>query len=209
MKINLLNNKNNNIAISHFDVTFLKIITIRYDIISKVILWQKSNRRSIIACTKSVSDISYSNRKIYSQKGTGNARHGSRKRNIFRGGAISFGPKSNKKYSYSLNKKMKRLALKHSIYSKLSNGTLLVYNKLFSSSKKTVDFLKIYNFVKNNKTIFIDLNFDMYFYLSCRNVPNVFLMDIRGINVYDILNSDILCFSFTSFCLLESRLSSC
>jgi large subunit ribosomal protein L4 len=105
MNTNVLDNKNN--VVSEYDLSFLYVEKIKSNLIKDVILWQRSKQRMPIANVKSVSEVSGSTRKIYNQKGTGRARHGSKRRNLFVGGAKAFGPSSKVNHMYSLNKKLK------------------------------------------------------------------------------------------------------
>lgn len=205
MKINVINIKKH--VVQELDASFLKIEKVRYDLIMQVISWQLSKKRVAIASTKSVSSIVGSTRKIYSQKGTGNARHGSLKRNIFRGGADSFAPKSNRVYKYSLNKKLRKLALKHSICHKLYNKNLFIYDNFKSLSHKTSYFLQNYRSMLSAKTLIVDSVFDNNFSLSCRNISRVNTLNINGINVYDIMNNSNICFSLRSFIVFKGGVS--
>lgn len=207
MNINVLNSENN--IVGNFDLSFLNVKVLRKDIIRRVILWQRSVNRVSIASTKSVSEISGSTKKLYRQKGSGRARHGARRRNIFVGGAIAFGPKLEKKYSFFLNKKLRKLALRYSILLMAQSKNLLIYNNLTLATNKTNYFIKTYSFIKRRKILFVDETFEKNFYLSCRNIPNVNMLVTSGINSYDIVASDKICFSMGSLIKLKEVLLRC
>jgi large subunit ribosomal protein L4 len=201
MNTNVLDNKNN--VVSEYDLSFLYVEKIKSNLIKDVILWQRSKQRMPIANVKSVSEVSGSTRKIYNQKGTGRARHGSKRRNLFVGGAKAFGPSSKVNHMYSLNKKLKKLALKHSLFFKIINDDFLVYNSLDVTTHKTCDFLKTYTIAKDYNILFIDLNFQKDFLLSCRNVHNINTIHVHGLNVYDIVLSQKICISLKALANIE------
>lgn len=201
MKLDVLNSQNKVTAQTHIP----DIKDIRYDLIMDVVLWQRSKRRSAIANTKSVSEISGSTRKIYRQKGTGSARHGSIKRNIFRGGAPSFGPSSAINYTYSINKRVRLLALQNVVSLRIKNNDLLIYEQLVSDTIRTADFINLYSFVKCSTVLFVSANFTRNFILSSRNLSKVSTLHLSGLNVYDILSSDKVCFSCSAFIEMKKK----
>ena len=114
----------------------------RVDILSRVIEWQLSKRRSGNHKTKEVGDVKGSTKKIYRQKGTGNARHGSKRQVQFRGGCVAFGPVV-RSHAYSLPKKVRKLGLKIALSAKAQAGELLVVDSFKVESGKTKDLLKV------------------------------------------------------------------
>jgi large subunit ribosomal protein L4 len=182
--------KSKELCLSSFDVK-----EIRYDIIHQAIVWQLCSVRAPIAHTKQISDVRGSTRKIYKQKGTGNARHGSNRRVQFRGGAVVFGPTATRNFTTKINKKQKKIALRHAFVHMLRNKFIVCFDKLVVPTCKTKDFLKIYSTIKGKKSLFIDTFFEKNFKLASRNVTALKMITSSGLNVKDILTSEIIIMS--------------
>jgi len=169
-------------------------INIRYDLIHQAILWQQLCKRKNISNTKSVAKVSGSTRKIYKQKGTGRARHGSIKSICFVGGGVAFGPMICKSYKIKINKKIKKKALLHSIALKYqTNDVILVRN---------INILKLlFRFkqcLKNKSILFIDVSFEIDLIRLISNFYNFNSLNIEGLNVFDIVKHEkIICSSIT------------
>ena len=174
---------------------FKDIGKIRYDLIHQVIVWQSSKKRDPIAHTKQISDVQGSTRKIYKQKGTGGARHGSNRRVQFRGGAVVFGPTNQRNFEGKVNKKQKKLALKHAFAHMLLKKLVLGFDSLSVQTHKTKGFLESYKTIKEKKSLFIDDTFEKNFLLASQNIPNLKTVVSSGLNVRDIFLSEIILIS--------------
>lgn len=154
---------------------------------------QQAGKRQGTHSTKGRSEVSGGGRKPYRQKGTGRARQGSIRAAQYRGGGTVFGPKP-RDYSYRINKKVRRLALKSALSSKVLDKEFGVLDQLALEAPKTKEFAAIVEAVKApSKTLFVigaqEEGMDNV-YLSARNIPDVMLMNANGINVYDLLNAN-------------------
>ena len=154
---------------------------------------QQAGKRQGTHSTKGRSEVSGGGRKPYRQKGTGRARQGSIRAAQYRGGGTVFGPKP-RDYSYRINKKVRRLALKPALSSKVLDKEFGVLDQLALEAPKTKEFAAIVEAVKApSKTLFVigaqEEGMDNV-YLSARNIPDVMLMNANGINVYDLLNAN-------------------
>jgi large subunit ribosomal protein L4 len=188
-------------------IDILNIESIRYDLIYHVIMWQLSYKRKTLSHVKEKSDVKKSTRKIYKQKGTGKARHGSLKANLMRGGGIAFGPNKKKKYIYRINKKVKKHAIFNAVALKYKERSILIYEKTSSNSYKVAMFYQKYgNFFKlNNKIIFVDHKMDLCLLKSIKNNFKLNAVQLNGINVLDIIINKLICFSRKSFIKLLSN----
>ena len=128
-------------------------------------------------------------RKPWRQKGTGRARAGSNRSPVWKGGGIIFGPKP-RSYAYTLPKKVRRLALKMALSSKLASGQLVVLDDYPHTAPKTKDFVAVLKTFELAKALFIAPEDNRALELSARNVPHVQVMLPAGLNVYDILKYD-------------------
>jgi large subunit ribosomal protein L4 len=198
MKIDVINDKKE--VVSKFDVSILDLENIRYDLIHQLVVWQLAKRRSVISHTKEISEVSGSTRKIYKQKGTGRARHGSIRGAQFRGGGIIFGPNKDRNFSFKLNKKVKKIALKHALASKIKDGAIILHEELSFPVNKTKDFFKEYSKDKKNiSLLFVDEVFNDNFLISSKNIHGVNNLPSMGLNVLDLMKYKEVHFSKKSF----------
>ena len=182
------------------DANIFDIKDIRYDLIHQLVLWQQAKRRSPISHAKGISEVKGSTRKIYKQKGTGKARHGSIRGAQFVGGGIIFGPTKNKVYEYKVNKKVKKIALLNALALKYRDKSITVHEHLKVETYKFKDFSKMYgDKLSSQKTLFIDSNFDDNFVKSIGNNHKVDKLCLAGINVLDIIKHDKIHFSEDAF----------
>ena len=181
---------------------------INQKLISHVLYSQIANKKLRKAKTKQRGEISGSTAKIYAQKGTGNARHSSRKAPLFVGGGVAHGPKGGGAYKVrKLNKKEKKTSLISAISQKTSEKNLIIFEDFQTKIKKTKDFN---NFLKKNKInnalVVSDLNTKKNIELSLRNIPNIKLIDADYLNTYEILKYKKIIFTKTAAKEIEKRI---
>jgi large subunit ribosomal protein L4 len=165
---------------------------VRRDILARCVNWQLAKRRSGNHKTKEIGDISGTTKKPYSQKGTGNARQGSLRSPQFRGGATIFGPVV-RSHAHDLTKKVRKLALKTALSSKVKDGKLIIWDGTAGASGKTKDLTAKLKTLGLTSLLVIDgPAVDEKFALAARNIPNVDVLPQQGANVYDILRRDTL-----------------
>jgi large subunit ribosomal protein L4 len=178
----------------------------RTDILHRCVRWQLAKRQRGTHDVKNRSEISLTGKKLYRQKGTGSARHGPRKVNLFRGGGRSFGP-TPRSHAIGLPKKVRALALKHALSAKARDGGIIVLDKANLKDGKTKELRT--NFAKLGLTsaLIIDgTEIDANFALAARNIQNIDVLPIQGINVYDILRRQTLVLTKSALDALEARL---
>lgn len=156
------------------------------------LVMQQASRRQGTADTKGRSEVSGGGRKPYRQKGTGRARQGSIRATQFRGGGTVFGatPRS---YKYTINKKVRNLALRSALSEKVADTAFSVLDKFEIAEPKTKTFVSIMEAIKaSKKTLFVVAESEdvTNAYLSARNIPGVMMMTSKGINVYDLVNAN-------------------
>ena len=147
---------------------------------------------------KSRSDVKGSTKKLFRQKGTGNARPGDIKSPIRRGGGVAFGPQP-RSYAYKLPKKVRRLALKMALSSKYQDENLKIVDKIELDEIKTKAFAQIVKTLDTENVLVITAERELNLELSARNLPKVKILCSNGLNVYDILK-------YEKIVLLESSL---
>jgi large subunit ribosomal protein L4 len=165
---------------------------VKKSLLHEVVLYQLAKKRSGTAATKNVAKVSGSNRKPWKQKGTGRARAGSNKSPLWVGGGITFGPQP-RDYAYSINKKKRQEALKSAIKAKLDDGAFIILDSINVDTGKTKDaakFLEMYS--ATHKVLIIYNEIDDKAERAFRNIDYVKLLSIRGLNVYDIINSRVI-----------------
>jgi large subunit ribosomal protein L4 len=181
-------------------------VPVRGHVLHEVVTWQRACRRAGTASTKSRGEVRGGGKKPWRQKGTGRARVGSNRSPIWRGGGIIFGPKP-RSYAYTLPKKVRRLALKMALSSKLQAGQLLVLDEYPHTTPKTKDFVQVLRNLEVAKALIVAPEANQALELSARNVPHVQVMLPAGLNVYDILRHEHLVMLKTSLAQIEARLA--
>ena len=176
-------------------------------IIQSMIYWQQNHLKPRTAKTKQRGEIKGSTRKIYAQKGTGGARHSSRKAPIFVGGGVAHGPKGAVYKIKKINKKVRKIGLFHILSEKNKNKLLFVVDDFKSEIKKT----KIFNnFLKKNNLknslLIMDKESKPKIYKSAKNIPDLKIIDQEGANVYDILKYKNVIFTSTSIKNFQERI---
>ena len=172
-----------------------------------VIDWQLNHAKRRLAKTKQRNEIVGATRKIYAQKGTGGARHSSRKAPLFVGGGIAHGPKGDNYKIKKINKKIRKIALAQTISKKKLNNELFIFDDVKKEIKKT----KIFNtFLNKNKItnvlIVSDKETEKNIVKSVRNIANVKLINETGTNVYDLVKYKNVLFTTSSIKNIQERL---
>jgi large subunit ribosomal protein L4 len=176
----------------------------RADLIHRVIQWQLNKRQQGTHQAKSRGEISRTTKKLGPQKGSGGARHGSRKSGIFVGGGKAFGPRY-RSHETSLNKKIRALGLRHAISSKAKDQSLVILDQA-SSDGKTKTLVKAFEQLGLANALIIDgANVNESFAKAARSIPNIDVLPIQGINVYDILRRKKLVLTKAAVEALEAR----
>ena len=176
-------------------------------LIGQVLYSQIANSKPRLAKTKQRNEIRGSTAKIYAQKGTGNARHGSKKAPIFVGGGVAHGPKGNVYKVRKINKKEKKSSLISAISQKTKNKNLIIFEDVKDKINKTKQFNIFLKRNKiNNALIVVDLKTKKNIELSARNIANIKLTDPYYLSTYDILKYKQIMFTKSSTKELEKRL---
>ncbi|HIF61392.1 MAG TPA: 50S ribosomal protein L4 [Candidatus Pelagibacter sp.] len=186
-----------------------KIFSIKPEkkVIKYVVDWQMNHFKQRTAKTKQKGEVKGSTAKIYAQKGTGGARHASRKAPLFVGGGVAHGPKGAVYKIKKINKKMKKLSLLHALAQKKHVNSLFVVEDFKTEVLKTKSFnnFLIKNNLKNS-LIISDKNSKLRIIKSTRNIPNLKIVEEEGANVYDILKYKNVIFTSSSIKSLQNRL---
>jgi large subunit ribosomal protein L4 len=167
---------------------------------------QRAAKRQGSAHTKTRAEVKMTKDKLYRQKGTGNARHGSRRASLFRGGGVTFGPRT-RKYVVGMNKKAMAGALRSAVSLRAQAGNLIVIKELAGEAPKTKALAEALGKLQAPKALLVDTGDNRWLSLSSRNLPNADYLDVGGLNVYDILDHEKLIMSEASVRQLEQRLS--
>ena len=183
-------------------------LTPNEDMIKSLVDWQLNHFKKRTAKTKQRGEIRGSTAKIYAQKGTGGARHSSRKAPIFVGGGVAHGPKGNVYKIKKINKKVRKLGLFHLLSQKNKVNSLFVVEDFKNEIKKT----KLFNqFIEKNKLknslIISDKVSKLKIIKSARNIPNLKIIEQEGANVYDILKYKNIVFTISSIKSFQDRIS--
>ena len=179
----------------------------RADILHRVVRYQLAKRQAGTHKVKTRSEVSYSTKKIYRQKGTGGARHGARSAPIFRGGGVYKGP-TPRSHAHDLTKKFRALGLRHALSAKATAGELVVLDAATLSNAKTKDLAKTLANLGWKKALVIDgADVDANFALAARNIDGIDVLPTQGANVYDILKANTLVITKAGAEALEARLS--
>src|SRR5262249_50389410 len=176
------------------------------DLIQRVVVWQLAKRRAGTHQILTRGEVNRTKKKMYKQKGTGQARHGARSAPLFVGGAKAMGP-VNHSHEFDLPKKVKALGLKHALSAKAKAGSIVILDEAKSKEIKTVTLAKQFGKIGVGKALVVDGEFDKNFQLSARNLADVALLPVAGINVYDIMKSDKLVLTTAAIKALEERLA--
>jgi large subunit ribosomal protein L4 len=182
-------------------------VEVRSDILHRVVLWQLAKRRAGTHKVKTRAEIARTGAKLYKQKGTGRARHGSRRVNLFRGGGVTFGPVV-RDHAVDLPKKVRALGLRCALSSKAAEGKLLVLDEARLAEPKTKTLLGVLDRLGLGSTLVITgLEVERNFELASRNLPQIDVLPAQGLNVYDILRRDTLVLTQDAVRQIEERLA--
>lgn len=180
-------------------------VQVKPSVLHEVVIMQLACRRSGTASTKNRASVSGSTRKLYRQKGTGRARRGDIKSPLLKGGGIAFGPLP-RSYAYKVPKKVRVLALKMALSSKLKTENLTVIEQINLEQIKTRQVVKILSALKKKNTLIVIGEKDENLELSARNIPDVKVLRSEGLNVYDILKYQELILLEPAIKRIEERL---
>lgn len=179
-------------------------VEVNTGILHEVVCMQRANRRSGNACTKTRGEVSGGGAKPWRQKGTGRARAGSRTSPVWRGGGTVFGPKP-RDYSYTMPKKVKRLALRMALSARNQEGNLIVVDQFQLPEIKTKNFVQVMNKFQFDNCLVITEGVDDQISLSARNAVGYKVLPVAGLNVYDILKHSKLMLVQSSLQKIEDR----
>ncbi len=177
----------------------------RKDIIQRCINWQLAKRQAGTHKTKGRAEIARTGKKMYKQKGTGGARHGSARVPQFRGGGRAFGPVV-RSHAFDLPKKVRALALRHALSAKAQAGGLIVIDNAAVAEAKTKALIGHFSSLGLTSALIIDgAELHEGFAMAARNIPHIDVLPIQGINVYDILRRQQLVLTRAAVDALEAR----
>ena len=204
MKVNLINIETEKTSSEDLEDNIFGLDP-RKDILHRVVTWQKSRKRLGTRKTKNRSEINGSTKKIMRQKGSGGARHRTKKVNLFRGGGTAFGPNV-RDHSTKLPKKIRKLGLKHALSAKAKNNELILVDGNFSDISQTKDLkIKIDKLDLSNSLIVNNFSNDNPFLKAAKNIKNIEFLKVEGINVYDILKNEKLIITKDSLSTVMER----
>ena len=177
----------------------------RQDLIARMIRYQLAKRRAGTHKTKGRAEIARTGKKLYKQKGTGSARHGSARVPQFRGGGRAFGPVV-RSHAHDLPKKVRALALRHALSAKAADGDVIVWNSASVPEAKTKALRERFEALGLRNALIIDgAAVEQNFALAARNIPMIDVLPIQGLNVYDILRRNKLVLTKAAVDALELR----
>ena len=177
----------------------------RQDLIQRMVRWQLLKRMAGTHHAQDRSEVNVTGKKMYKQKGTGSARHGDKSVPQWRGGGKAFGPKP-RSHEIGLTKKVRALALRHALSAKAKAGEIVVLDVAKSASGKTGDLRQHFGKLNLDNALIIDgAELDVPFARAARNLPNIDVLPVQGINVYDILRRKKLVLTKAAVQALEAR----
>jgi len=202
--IDVLNNQAEKISEAELSDDIFAV-PVKGSVLHEVVTMQLASRRSGTASVKRRSEIRGSGRKLFRQKGTGRARRGNIKSPLLRGGGVVFGPKP-KSFAYRVPKKVRKLALKMALSSKMMEDRVIVLDRFGLEQKKTKDFVRVLHTLGANNALIVTDVKDENLEFSSRNVQGVKVLRAEGLNVYDILKYKKLVLLEPSIKQIEGRL---
>lgn len=179
----------------------------RVDLLHRMVRYQLAKRQAGTHQAQERSTINRTTKKLYKQKGTGNARHGSAKAPQFRGGGRAFGPIA-RSHAHDLPKKVRALALRHALSAKAKDANIIILDKAEIASPKTKDLKGTLEKLGLSNALFIGgAAVQDNFLLASRAIPHVDVLPVQGINVYDILRREKLVLTTEALDALNARLA--
>jgi len=178
----------------------------REDIVSRVVRWQLAKRRLGNHSVQTRSQVKMTTAKMYKQKGTGKARHGSGSVSQFRGGGMAHGPVVHS-HVHRLNKKVRKLGLRSVLSSKFKSGKLIVLEGSKSDGKTSSLMKSLNNMGINNALIISGNDVDLNLIRAAANIRNLDILSHHGLNVYDVVKRDNLIITYDALKFIEERLS--
>lgn len=178
----------------------------RKDLLHRAVVWQLAAKRQGSASTLTRGEINRTGKKFVRQKGSGGARHSSKRVGLFRGGATVFGPKP-RSFAISLNKKLRSLAVKTALSVKAAEKQLVVLDEAATKTHKTKDLAVQLNKLELTNALFIVDSINENFDRASRNLPHIKVVPTEGANVYDILRADKLVVTKAAVPMLQAKLS--
>lgn len=177
----------------------------RPDLIARMVRYQLAKRRDTAHETMGRADVWRTGKKMYKQKGTGSARHGSARVPQFRGGGKAHGPVA-RSFAHDLPKKVRALALRHALSAKAASGEIIVWDKAALDQGKTKVLKERFHALGLTNALIIDgAELQQEFSLAARNIPHIDVLPVQGINVYDILRREKLVLTRAAVDALEAR----
>ena len=177
----------------------------RPDLIARMVRYQLAKRRDTAHTTMGRADVWRTGKKMYKQKGTGSARHGSARVPQFRGGGKAHGPVA-RSFAHDLPKKVRALALRHALSAKAASGEIIVWDKAALDEGKTKVLKERFHALGLTSALIIDgAEVQQNFSLAARNIPHIDVLPVQGINVYDILRREKLVLTRAAVDALEAR----
>jgi large subunit ribosomal protein L4 len=177
----------------------------RADLLARCVRWQLAKRQAGTHAVKNRSDIDRTTKEIYKQKGTGSARHGAASAPQFRGGGRAFGPQV-RSHAHDLPKKVRALALRHALSSKAKDASIIVVDDVKLADGKTKALIERFGKLGlGNALVIGGAEIETNFARAARNIPNVDVLPVQGINVYDILRREKLVLTKAAVDALEAR----
>jgi large subunit ribosomal protein L4 len=207
MKIDVINLDGSKAGSVDLDDAIFGIGEIRGDILQRVVTWQLAKRRAGTHKIQVRNEVSRTSKKMYKQKGTGGARHGSRRAAQFVGGAKAHGPVV-RSHAFDMNKKVRALALRHALSSKAKDGSLVILDNVTLTEAKTAALrATLGSLGLVNALVIAGPEVDANFKLAARNIPNIDVLPNAGLNVYDVLRRRKLVLTKAAIEAISARFS--
>lgn len=207
MKIDVIKLDGGKAGTVDLDDAIFGIDVIRGDILQRVVTWQLAKRRAGTHKIQVRNEVSRTSKKMYKQKGTGGARHGSRRAAQFVGGAKAHGPVV-RSHAFDMNKKVRALALRHALSSKAKDGSLVILDNVTLTEAKTAALrATLGGLGLVNALVIAGPEVDANFKLAARNIPNIDVLPNAGLNVYDVLRRQKLVLTKAAIEAISARFS--
>ncbi|MGH1468015.1 MAG: 50S ribosomal protein L4 [Bdellovibrionales bacterium] len=178
---------------------------VRKDILQTVVKWQLAKKRQGTHKAKTRTEVSGGGAKPYKQKGTGNARRGSTRSPLIRGGGVIFGPNP-RNYAFAVPKKIRKAAVKYALSHLYKTGKVIVVDSLESKDGKTKGLVSQLSGMGLKKSVLLGGELNENFERASRNIPKFVYQPVEGVNVYDLLKYDGVVLEQASLAKLEERL---